>query len=180
MLQVLLVLRTHPYSKMIIFRHSSKGFTPPLPRSCEQGRDLHARAGFTLMELMIGAAILVTAIVSLLATYITTAALIESSRNTTTALNDASRAIEQIRNNALVSFSSVTLTNWTTWAAGNGADTLTDEQLSVCYYNLSGTLLFCSTGTTSANPIEVRVTVNWTERNRARSEQVVTLVTNRQ
>lgn len=132
------------------------------------------------MELMIGAGILVTAISALLATYITTAALIESSRNTTTALNDATRVMEQIRNNAATSFNSVTQTDWTTWADNNGADTLTDESISVCYYTLAGTLIFCGTGTTANNPIEVRITVSWTERNRSRSEQLVTLVTNRQ
>lgn len=137
-------------------------------------------AGFTLLELMIGAAILITAITVLLATYVATSSLIETSRNTTTALNDISRVIEQLRNNASTSFSSVTSTDWTTWASQNGSNTLTSEQVSVCFYNSGGVLLFCGVGATSANPLEVRVTVNWTERNRARSEQVVTLVTNRQ
>lgn len=138
------------------------------------------RRGFTLLELMVTAGILVVSLLALLATYISLAALIESSRNTTVAINDANRVIEQMRNSAATSFTSMVSTNWTGWASSNGANTLTDEQVGFCYYNLNGTLIFCSNGSTSANPVQVNINVSWTERSRARSEQVVTLITNRQ
>lgn len=134
-------------------------------------RPLHRQPranGFTLLELMISAAILVVTLVALLATYISLAALIESSRNTTTAINDANRVIEQMRNSAATSFLTMTSSNWTSWAAANGAGTLTSEQVAFSF------------NCTSCDLTMATVNVSWSERNRTRSEVVTTLIANRQ
>lgn len=53
--------------------------------------------GFTLVELLIGAAILVTAIVALLGAFLGQVTLNEHARNLTWAVNDANRVMEQVR-----------------------------------------------------------------------------------
>lgn len=66
-------------------RRATAGFTPPL------------RAGFTLIELTIGASILLLAIVTLLDAFGRQSILNTHSRNLTWAMNDANRVLERLR-----------------------------------------------------------------------------------
>lgn len=69
--------------------------------------------GFTLIEVMIATAILVTVLCGILATYIACFELISTSKNLTLAINSAQRKIEEIRN---YSFSGISTDyNWTTF-----------------------------------------------------------------
>lgn len=123
---------------------------------------MKSKKGLTLLELVIGVAIFIVAIVSLLGAYMGALTMSEGSRNLNTAINDATRVIEEMRN---IPFASITLTNWTTWASNNGANTLEDETITTTY---QGT-----------DPLTVTVTVNWTEKGRQRNTALVTAITQR-
>ena len=70
-------------------REGATGFTPP---------HVEARgAGFTLIELTIGASILLLAIVTLLGVFGRQSILNTHSRNLTWAMNDANRVLERLR-----------------------------------------------------------------------------------
>ncbi|MBM3252767.1 MAG: type II secretion system protein [Candidatus Omnitrophica bacterium] len=120
------------------------------------------KKGLTLLEIVVGMAIFIVSIVSLLGAYMNVLAMSEGSRNLNTALNDVSRVIEEMRN---IPFSSITLTDWTTWAQNNGANTLENETVTVSYQG--------------ADPLTVTVIVNWTEKSRQRSTSLVTAITQR-
>lgn len=123
---------------------------------------MRRKGGFTLIELLIATAIFVIAISGLLGAFFTSAYLNESARNLTTAVSHASRVLEEMRN---TNFSSITSTNWTTWAANNGLNTLTNERVTTSF---SGT-----------DPLLATVTVSYSDRNRARTESLVSLITAR-
>lgn len=56
------------------------------------------KSGFTLLELMIGATVLIVALVGLIAAYIGCFTLNEGARNLTIAINGAQEKLEEIRN----------------------------------------------------------------------------------
>lgn len=129
------------------------------------------KTGFTLLELMIGGTVLVLALVGLIAAYIGCFTLNESAKNLTVAINDAQCVMEEIRDRNLVYL--IIQQNWTTWAAlnppqGGGCNTLDNEVTTVTYP--SGT---------NQDPIEILITVSWTEKGRPKSTQLVTLLTER-
>lgn len=127
--------------------------------------------GFTLLELMIGAAVLIIALVTLIAAYVGCFTLNESARNLTIAINDGQSVMEEIRdrNNTF----NITQEDWTNWASqdppnGGGCNSLDNESIIVTYPSGTG-----------ASPLEILVTVNWTEKGRSRSTQLTTLLTER-
>ena len=128
--------------------------------------------GFTLMELVVASAILVVALVGLIAVFVGSFTLSEGARNLTIATNDAQTVMEEIRDYNIPSL--ITAEDWTVWAqadisqGGGGCNSLNNESIQVTYP--SGQ---------SANPLEIMVTVNWTERERPKSTQLVTLLTSR-
>ncbi|MFH1854584.1 MAG: type II secretion system protein [Candidatus Omnitrophota bacterium] len=129
------------------------------------------RPGFTLLELMIGAAVLIIALVGLIAAYVGCFALNESARNLTIAANDAQCVMEEIRDVNIPT--NITAENWTDWAASNppsggGCNRLDNETVTVTYP--SGT---------DAEPLEILITISWTEKSRQRSAQIATLLSER-
>jgi len=127
--------------------------------------------GFTLMELMIAAAILILALVGLLGVFIGSFGLVESAENLTIAVNHAQSVVEQMRDYNIPAL--VTSQNWTTWAqadypSGGGCNTLQSESIQATYP--SGT---------SADPLEIMITVNWSEAGRQRSVELTTLLAER-
>ncbi len=123
---------------------------------------MKSKKGLTLLELVIGVAIFIVAIVSLLGAYMGALTMSEGSKNLNTAINDATRVVEEMRN---IPFASITLTDWTAWASNNGANTLENETTTTAY---QGT-----------DPLTVTVTVNWTEKGRQRNTSLVTAITQR-
>ena len=109
------------------------------------------RSGFTMLELMFGSVILLVVIVGLLSFYRSPFVLNELSRDTTIAVQDVSKVIEQMR---VTPFGSIQTTYWDTWAQGNGAKNLPLEAIAVSY---NGT-----------DPLEFTVTAQWTRRERTR------------
>lgn len=128
-------------------------------------------SGFTLLELMIGVTVLIIALVGLIAAYTGCFSLNESARNLTIAINDAQCVMEEIR--AMNIPTNITAEGWTNWAANNppnggGCNRLNNEAITVTY----------PSGTT-ATPLEILITVNWTEKNRQRSTRLATLLSER-
>lgn len=128
-------------------------------------------SGFTLLELMIGAAVLIIALVGLIAAYIGCFALNESAKNLTIATNHAQCVMEEIRDRNITS--NITQEDWAAWAAadppdGGGCNTLDAEIVQISYP--SGTTI---------NPLEILVTISWSDRGRTKNIQAVTLLTER-
>lgn len=127
--------------------------------------------GFTLTEVLIAAAVLAVALVGLLGAFISNFRLIESARNLTTAINHGRSVMEEIRDFNIPEF--VTVQDWTAWAqteppGGGGCTTLNNELVTVAYP--SGE---------AAEPLEILVTVNWSEKGRPRSVQLAGLLAER-
>jgi len=130
------------------------------------------KSSFSLIELLIGAAVLVVALGGLIAVFAANFSLVDSGRNLTVAVNHAQCVIEEIRDRNIPS--AIVLEDWNNWAAtdmtagGGGCTALPNENVVVTYP--SGT---------AAIPLEILVTVNWTEKTRPMSTQLVTLLTAR-
>lgn len=125
-----------------------------------------AAKGFTLMELMISAAILVTAIIPVLLLFYNYLVIMEMNRNTTIAVNDASFILE-----SMISTPSLTVSKVVT-DYPQGADVadmignrkLTNETIVVSYQD------------TTADPLVVTVQVNWQDQVKVRN-RVQTITT---
>lgn len=129
------------------------------------------KRAFTLIELMIASSILVVALLGLLGVFTSSFGLIESGRNLTVALNHARCVMEELRDCNIPSF--ITVQDWAAWAqadapGGGGCNSLNNESVEVAYP--SGTAL---------SPLEIIVTVNWTEKTRPRNVRLVTLLAER-
>ncbi len=114
------------------------------------------KRAFTLMELMIGAAVLAIALLGLLGVFTGCFGLNESAGNLTIAISHARCVMEEIRDRNIPSI--VTAEDWTAWAqadppAGGGCNSLDGESINVSYP--SGI---------AANPLEIVITVCWREK----------------
>ncbi|MBI3615498.1 MAG: type II secretion system protein [Candidatus Omnitrophica bacterium] len=134
-------------------------------RGCRPG--FLKRHGFTLIEILVTVSIFVITTAALVGFYVSIAAMNESSRNMTRAMADARAVLEQIRNVSIGGLAAVTGTGWTAWATANNLTSLNNEAVTVAYVN------------PAADPLDVTVTINWSERGRARFAAVNTLVTQR-
>lgn len=126
--------------------------------------------GFTLVEVLMAMLVFVVAVVALLGLYVGVSNLRESSRNMAQAMADARTVLEEIREASGASLATVTGTDWTTWAEDNNLTSLPNEVITVTFED------------ENADPLEVTVQVDWTERGRLRQPGAVveTLVTQRQ
>ena len=153
---------------------------------CDPRKFTHStrdQAAFTMVELIIGAAILAIAISALLGSFIGQVTLNEHSRNLTWAINDATRVMEQLRvrnmnpcvgGNVPSADAPVGFASWDAWLAsptGGGGksiqpDPATNELLTVTCRNQSNTA-FCVAGD---DPIRLSVAVCWRHRTRTIGE----------
>lgn len=129
------------------------------------------KTGFTLIELMIGAVVLVTALLGLLGVFTGCFGLNETARNLTIAINGSQQRLEEMRRHTLANFDSIvgdcspggsvgntfTINNWLPAA----------EQGAVIYILNPQTGAILNTSP-AANPgltlYEVRITVCWRQR----------------
>lgn len=136
-------------------------------RQAEMIRQLNRKKGFTLMELMAAALIIVLISTAILVTFLSCIALSRSSRNTTIALSEGRLILEQMRNTldtaatGLVAMQAAWPNGFTTL----GNNVLTNEQITIAY---AGT-----------DPLQATLTVRWADGQRQRLIQLVTLLSQR-
>ena len=125
--------------------------------------------GFTLIEIMIAMCVSVIAILGFITAITSIRQASESAYERTIALQDANRVIEQMRNTATSgTFPGVVTTAYPNNATVSGFSNLTNEQVAVGYAN------------TTANPLDVTVTVTWLEHGRrAMTKSIRTFITQR-
>ncbi|MFH2137560.1 MAG: prepilin-type N-terminal cleavage/methylation domain-containing protein [Candidatus Omnitrophota bacterium] len=128
--------------------------------------------GFTLIELLISLTVMSIVLLGIISGYIGCISINEMSKSTTIATEDARKVIEQMRSYAVSSLTNITNENWTTWAAANGLNALDSEQITVTYFDNDG-----NGNALDDDPLEVRVSVSWQDRQRARSLNMGTLLT---
>ncbi len=131
-------------------------------------------SAFTLIELMIGSVIIGVGLFSLAASFVMCSTLSEMTKNTTIAIEDGRRVIEQMRSISAASLSSVINEDWSIWAAANGCSNLPQEQILVTYTDRDG-----SGDPLDDDPLEVGVNVTWLERGRWRILNFPILLTSR-
>ena len=125
------------------------------------------KQGFTLPEVLLTAAILAYALSAILASFMNSVLLNESSRHVTIATSHAQFVMEDVRNTAFGSIPTNISTgywNWNTATIGtNGLTAMNSESISVT-----------SSGTTL---LDVTVTVSWKDtKGRSRSKALRTLI----
>lgn len=123
---------------------------------------MNGRKGFTLLELICAVAILVVALVGLLSSYAGCFNLVESSTNTSIAVNEAQRIMEEMRTRNLTNIVSE---DWLAWVEDKGCNCLNHETINVSYIG--------------ADPLQISVKVGWKEKERTRNVELVTLLTER-
>jgi type II secretory pathway pseudopilin PulG len=99
---------------------------------------IKAYKGFTLVELLLAAAIMVTTIVAILHIFIGCSFLVEEYRNHTIAVNHARLVMEEIKNASYISLASAQSSGWGTWATsplpnGGGCNVLDGENITVSF-----------------------------------------------
>lgn len=133
--------------------------------------------GFTLVELLMAAAVFAAVIVALLGALVAAAAVAEESRQLTQAVQDARTVLERIRDDVQAS------TDITTFAAASPAATystwVSDQQAAGTEFTaLTGETVTVTYGAAGSDPLDVTVTVNWEGRGgRARSTTLHTQMT---
>ena len=137
--------------------------------------------GFSLVEVMVGVGLFAIALFGILSLLNFALAMNSFSENRTIAMNDTRRVLEEIRRVANADgLTTVTTTNWSTWATTNLADPAGSGNLSldseaVTVTDLQGISLVGN----AADPLPVRVTMTWNEKQRPATYVVDTLITSR-
>ena len=127
--------------------------------------------GFTLMELMIGVGLFAIVLFGIMLLIGESLALGKFSNHRTVAMNEARRVIEEIRQVADQNdLATVVSTNWATWA--DTVNALPSETTTVT--DLQGNPL-----QNNVDPLQIRVTVSWTEKGKISAYAVDTMVTKR-
>lgn len=130
--------------------------------------------GFTLVELVVTTGIVAVVSLSLLAGYSACYNLSEMTKNIIIATEDAQRVASQIRSVAASTWTMVTPTDWTSWAAANGCNTLPTEQVLVVFVDrdADGNAL-------NDDPLQADINVIWQEKGRVRTFSITELITTR-
>ena len=125
--------------------------------------------GFTILEIALSIAIIVISILAIIGLFLTYFVLIETSTNTTIAVSDAQAVLEAMRNTEPFTSESV-IANYpqgVNLAPIFNFNKLTNETAFVSY------------GSLSADPLQITITINWRDRTRDRTENLMTLMTQR-
>ena len=123
--------------------------------------------GLTLVEILMALVVFAIGAVGLLSLTLGIAHFGESSRNLTQAIADLQVVLAAMRDTSTTGLSAVTSTDWGQWAFNNHLTNLPNESVTVTYVD------------PNADPLGVAIGVDWTERLRARSVTVDTLITQR-
>jgi prepilin-type N-terminal cleavage/methylation domain-containing protein len=139
-------------------RNRKLGFIPSFVQPGLTG----GKAGFTLSELLISAAILAFVFSSLIMLFINSSFLIEASRSKTIAVDHAQFALEEVKNTP---FGGIAAATWNSAAiSSKGLIPLQNESIGITV--------------TGTEPKDVRVTVTWRDRRMSnKSLSLETLIT---
>ena len=175
-----------------LIRESLTAFTPPHGSPLdiedvkgEEGRSVQKRssprpprrwrggAGFTLVELLVGAVILMIGIVVMLGEVVSESTLNEHARNLTWALNDANRVMERLRQqnsgSGCTTPSAAAPTGFASWDAWLADTTASGGGGKSVQPNPTTNELVVVTSTGS-DPLTITVAVCWRHRNRTLGE----------
>ena len=133
------------------------------------GRQVENQKGFTLIEIMIAMCVSVIAILGFITAVTSIRQSSEGAYERTIALQDANRVIEQMRDAATSgTFPDNVTAAYPNNAAVSGFTNLTSQQVSVSYAN------------STADPLDVTVTVTWLEHGRrSMTKAIRTFITQR-
>lgn len=128
-----------------------------------------SKKGFSLIELMISAAILIGVLLPVLILFYNYLVVMEITRNTTIAVSDAAFVLESMRSTDPFTYTNVSAVANAAVTAVNGAAKLKNEAVTVSYQD------------TGADPLVVTVQVSWQDqvKVRNRSEAIITKLTAR-
>ena len=131
------------------------------------------KRGFTLIELMMGVSLCSIALFGTMLIIGQSLAMGGFTGNRAIAMNEMRQVVEEsgrVTDNDGVA--TMVSTNWTNWATQNLNNTLENQSVAVTN-SAGGTLL------NNANPLPIRITINWTEKGKATVYSVDTMVTQR-
>lgn len=130
---------------------------------------LENQGGFTLIELMIALVVISVVIVGFIGANVLAQRNNEDMHERTTAVQDANRAIEQMRNISRTgTFPANVVAVYPNNSTLTGFDSLPNEEVTASYANAT------------ANPLDVTITVTWLSYSQRASEEVIrTYITQR-
>ena len=108
-------------------------------------------SGFTLVELMIAAYLLLVGICGVILLFINSMSSTESSWDTTTAVTTAENVLEEMQNKN--SLTEIVETDWNAWANTNNLLSLPQQEIKTVYGDLAD------------NPLSINVIVSWQRKN---------------
>ena len=119
--------------------------------------------GVTLAELLIAIFVLSVGVLSALLFFTNAMIATELARDITVATSDAEGILEEMQTRS--SLANVTSTDWTTWAQGQGLNTLPSETYNVYFVNAA------------SDPLDITTTVGWTKKGRSNTVVLKTMLT---
>jgi prepilin-type N-terminal cleavage/methylation domain-containing protein len=119
--------------------------------------------GFTLIEVLIAAFVLVVGICSMLSLFTFSMASAESGWDRTLATSHAESMLEAMQNKPTLS--EILITDWEQWASDHNLRVLPDERFRVTFKN------------PTANPLDIEVQVEWDRRLRTNNIVLETQLT---
>jgi len=126
---------------------------------------------------MVSMLVFAVAALTMMGVYVGISQIAESSRNLLQAMGDVRTVLEAMRNTANSNgLGRVTDTDWTQWADDYLTQRAEDNDQLPLLGNETITVNYTDE---AADPLEVNVQVDWTERGRARSATIDTLMTQR-
>ena len=124
---------------------------------------LRKNKGFTLVELLVAAYILLVGICGILSLFVNTLTSSESSWDTTTATSHAQYVLEEMQTK--LNLSEIRLTNWKKWVGDTGLLTLPDENITITF------------GDPTSDPLDIQVVDQWQRKKRLNTVTLRTKLT---
>lgn len=124
---------------------------------------LKTNKGFTLVEVLVAAFILVVGILGALLFFASAMTSTESAGDITAATSHGEYVLEEMKTRT--SLANIVNTSWSAWATGENLCTLPAESVTVAITN------------SQANPLDIRLDVNWTRKARANTVTLRTQIT---
>ena len=122
------------------------------------------KSGFTLAELLVAIAVLAFGVTGTLLFFTNAMAAREYAEDLAVASTHTEMVLEEAITESTLA--NITAKDWAAWAVSEGLNTLPSESCSVTY-----------PAGTSADPLEIQVTVSWVKKGRTNSASLTTQIT---